>query len=219
MPVYRHDIEIPRLSAEALEAWRDVPAAVASDAQNRFMAMAAAISPLDRSMRLLGQARTVKCMACDNSALHAAIGIVEPGDVLVVDAQGYVDGAIFGGLLARSASDRGIGGLIIDGAVRDIDEIVAFGLNCYARGVTPGGPHKGHGGVIDGPVACGGVAVAPGDLIVGDADGVTVVPFADIGKVLEGAKAILAKEEKALATLAEGGTLAAVYGVPEITVI
>ena len=73
--------------------------------------------------------------------------------------------------------------------------------------------------MIDGPIACGGVAVAPGDLIIGDSDGVTVVPFADRAKVLEGAQAILAKEEKALASLAEGGSLASVYGVPEITLI
>ena len=219
MPVYRHDIEIPKLSAEALAAWAEVPAAVATDAQNRFNGMAAAISPLAPSMRIVAQARTVKCMAADNSALHAAIGVCQPGEVIVCDAMGFTDNAVFGGLLARSAVDRGLAGLVIDGSVRDIEEIIDFGFACFTRGVVPSGPHKGHGGYIDGALACGGVSVRSGDLIIGDADGVTVVPYAAIDETLEKARAILAKEEGALKSLAEGGSLAAVYGVPDITLI
>ena len=93
------------------------------------------------------------------------------------------------------------------------------GFPVFSRGVVPAGPHKGFGGEIDGTIACGGVAVAPGDLIIGDADGVTVVPFAKVEATLEAAKAILAKEERALASLAEGGSLAEVYGVPDVTVV
>lgn len=217
--VRRHNITIPKLSAEMLTEWAEVPAAVASDCLGRAQAMAAEISPLHPSMRIVAQARTVDCMAADNSALHAAIGICEPGEVLVCNAQGYTNNAIFGGLMTRAATDAKVAGLVIDGSVRDSEEIVEAGFACYSRGVVPRGPHKGFGGVIDGPVACGGVSVSPGDLIIGDADGITVVPFAIVEQTLEAAKAILAKEARALASLDEGGSLAEVYGVPQITLI
>lgn len=217
--VRRHNISIPKLSPEMLTEWVEVPAAVASDCLGRGQAMAADISPLHPSMRIVAQARTVDCMAADNSALHAAIGICEPGEVLICNAQGYTNNAIFGGLMTRAATDAKLAGLVIDGSVRDSEEIVAAGFACYSRGVVPRGPHKGFGGVIDGPVACGGVSVSPGDLIIGDADGVTVVPFAIVEQTLEAAKAILAKEARALASLDQGGSLAEVYGVPEITLI
>ena len=217
--VRRHNITIPRLDADMLEEWRDIPAAVASDCLGRAQAMAAAISPLSPKMRIVAQARTVDCMAADNSALHAAVGICEPGQVLVCNAQGYENNAIFGGLMTRAATDAGVAGLVIDGSVRDSEEIIDAGFACFSRGVVPRGPHKGFGGVIDGPIACGGVSVSPGDLIIGDADGVTVVPLARVAETMAAAKEILAKEERALASLDEGGSLAEVYGVPEITLI
>ncbi|MEM9735293.1 MAG: RraA family protein [Pseudomonadota bacterium] len=219
MSVRRHDIEVPRLDPEALAMWADIPAAVASDAQQRTNAMAGAISPLAPSMRIIAQARTVKAMVSDNSALHAAIGVAEPGQVLVCDAEGFEDAALFGGLMCRSAQGKGLAGLVIDGAVRDSTEVIEAGFPVFSRAVVPRGPHKGFGGVVDGAISCGGVAVRPGDLIIGDADGVTVVPFASVDATLEAARAILAKEEKALAGLATGGSLADVYGVPEVEVI
>lgn len=219
MTVRRHDIAIPRLDPDALQAWVDIPAAVASDAQNRGQAMAGTIGPLHPTMRIVAQARTVHCMVADNSALHAAIGLCQPGEVLVCNAEGFEDAAVFGGLMTRSALDQGVAGLVIDGAVRDSAEIVEAGFATFARAVVPRGPHKGFGGTIDGAISCGGIAVAPGDLIIGDADGVTVIPFARIDAVLAGARAILAREEKALASVAAGGSLADIYGVPKVELI
>ena len=219
MPVIRYDVDIPKLAPDALAAWAEIPAAVASDCLARGQAMSGAVSPLAPTMRIVAQARTVQVMAADNSALHAAIGLCAPGEALVCDAHGFIDSAIFGGLMCRSASDAGLAGLVIDGAVRDSAEIIEAGFNCFSRGVVPAGPHKGFGGEIDGTIACGGVAVASGDLIIADADGVTVVPYAKVAATLEAARAILAKEERALASLAEGGSLAEVYGVPEITLV
>ena len=121
--------------------------------------------------------------------------------------------------MTRSALHNGIAGLVIDGAVRDTLEIIESGFPCFARTVVPRGPHKGFGGVIDGTISCGGISVSPGDLIIGDADGVTVVPFSRIAETLEAANSILAKEDRVLAKLAEGGSLAEVYGVPEITLV
>ena len=219
MPVTCYETSFPRLRKDDLDAWADIPAAVASDCLGRSQAMVGAIGPLARSMRITAQARTVACMVADNSALHAAIDGCELGDVLVCDAQAFEDSALFGGLMTKSAVMHGVGGLVIDGAVRDSLEIIESGLSVFARAVVPAGPHKGFGGVINGPISCGGVSVAPGDLIIGDADGVTVVPLARVSETLAAAKAILEKEERALAGLADGGSLADVYGVPEITMI
>lgn len=216
MPVRQHKTDFRRLPQTILDAFAEIPTAVASDCQERSWTMAAAISPLAPSMRIVAQARTVDCMAADNSALHAALNLCEPGEVLVCDAKGFTDSAVFGGLMTRACLARGVAGLVIDGAVRDSQEIVELGFPCFARGVVPRGPHKNFGGAIDGPIACGGLPVSPGDLILGDADGVTVIPLARVEAVLEAARTILAKEEKALAAIADGKTLSDLYGVPEV---
>lgn len=219
MTVYRRRFEVPRLTGEELAAWSEVPTALASDCLNRAQAMVGRIGPLAPGMRIVGQARTVECMVGDNSALHGAIGLCEVGDVLVCDAQGFEDTALFGGLLTRAALAQGIAGLVIDGAVRDSREIIDLGLPCFARAVVPRGPHKGFGGTIDGPITCGGVALSPGDLVIGDADGVAVVPFASVARTLRAVREIVAKEERALASLQQGGSLAEVYGVPKVELI
>jgi 4-hydroxy-4-methyl-2-oxoglutarate aldolase len=219
MTLFRHDIQIPRLTAEELAQWADIPSAIASDCLNRSQAMAGAICPLQSDMRVVAQARTVQCMVGDNSALHGAIGICAPGDVLVCDGQGFEDTALFGGLLTRSAMMQGVGGLVIDGAIRDSTEIITAGFPCFARAAVPAGPHKGFGGVIDGPISCGGVTVHPGDLVVGDADGVCVVPFAQVAETLNLARSAMEREQSALASLESGGSLAGIYSVPEIQLI
>lgn len=219
MPVICYDIEIPKLGASDLMGWESIPAAVASDCMGRSQAMSGAISPLAPTMKIVAQARTVECIVSDNSALHAAIVRCRPGEVLVCDGQGFEDAALFGGLMTRSALEHGIAGLVVDGAVRDSREIVEADFACFARAVVPNGPHKGFGGTIDGSISCGGVSVSPGDLIIGDADGVTVVPFDRIKQTLEAARAVLAKEQKTLASLSQGGSLADVYGVPEVTLV
>lgn len=218
MTLYRHTAPVPALPGPVAD-WAEIPPAVASDCLNRGQAMAGAIAPLAIDMRVAGRARTVRCKVGDNGPLHAALAFAEAGDVLVVDAGGHADTAVFGGLMAQAALQRGIAGLVIDGAIRDRAEIIALGLPVWARGAVPEGPHKGFGGTIDGPIACGGVAVAPGDLVLGDGDGVSVVPRSAISSTIEAAKALLAKEARAIETISEGGSLAELYGVPEITEI
>ena len=216
MPVRQHSATFKRLSAETLAAWQGTEAAAVSDCLERSQAMDGGLQPLDRRMRVVGQARTVRCMVGDNSALHTAINLVQPGDVLVADAGGYLGNAIWGGLMTDAARRKGIAGLVIDGAVRDCTEIIGAGFPCFARGTVPAGPHKNFGGEIDGPVACGGVAVHPGDLIVADGDGVTVVPLGRVNDVHTAYKALKEKEARAMAALKAGGSLADLYGVPEI---
>ena len=156
-------------------------------------------------------------MVGDNSALHAAIHLAKPGDVLVVDAGGFIGNAVWGGLMTAAAVRKGIAGLIVDGAVRDRTEISALGLPCFSRGTVPAGPHKAFGGEIDGPIACGGIAVSPGDLVVADADGVTVVPLVRCKNVLASYKELKEKEAQALESLERGGALAEMYGTPSVT--
>ena len=217
MPVKQHDAAFKRLSPEDLAAWADADSAGVSDCLDRAHAMDGGISPLSPDMRIVGQARTVRCMVSDNSAMHAALTLAEPGDVLVADAGGFMGNAVWGGLMTEAARRKGIAGLVVDGAVRDRSEIVASGFACFARGSVPAGPHKSFGGEIDGPIACGGVAVSPGDLVVADADGVTIIPLSRVSTVLPAFRALKDKEARTLAALDAGGTLAEIYGVPEVT--
>ena len=217
MSVHLKVTSFERLRDEDLEAWQGAEAAGVSDCLERSMAMDGGIGALDPAMRVVGQARTVRCMAGDNSALHAAIELIERGNVLVVDASGFLGNAVWGGLMTEAARRKGVAGLVVDCAVRDSAEIVAAGFPCFVRGVVPAGPHKNFGGTIDVPIACGGVAVHPGDLIVGDADGVTVVPLERVEATRTAYLALKEKEARALEALEAGGTLADIYGVPEVT--
>ncbi len=204
MPIQRHVTDFERLDADRLEAWRDIPPAIVSDCMNRTHVMAAAVKPLAAGMRLLGQARTVACMVGDNSALHVAIGLMREGEILVADAGGYEDTALWGGIMTRAALQRDIGGLVIDGAVRDAAEIRELGFPCFSRAVVPAGPHKGFGGVIDGVIACAGCPVRPGDLVIGDDDGVAVVPLERTEVLLAASLDKIAQEGATNAATAKG---------------
>lgn len=206
MTIQRYKTDFKKLSQAELDKWKDLPPAVVSDCMNRTQVMAGAIKPVAEGMKVLGQARTVTCMVGDNSAAHVAIGMLEPGEILVIDAGGYEDTAIWGGIMTRAAVKRKIGGLVVDGAVRDVAEIREFGLPTFTRAVVPAGPHKGFGGIIDGPIACAGCPVKPGDIIIGDDDGVCVVPLERVDEILAASLDKVAKEE-ATNTGTEGGEL------------
>ncbi len=219
MPIQRHEVDFETLPADVLERWRGVPPAVVSDCMNRSNVMAAAIKPVAAGMQVIGQARTVTCMVGDNSAVHAAIGMMEPGEVLVVDAGGYEDTAVWGGIMTRAALQRGLAGLVVDGAVRDVAEIREFGFPCFARAAVPAGPHKGFGGIIDGPVSCAGCPVKPGDLVLGDDDGVCVVPLERAQELLAASLDKIAQEERINANTAAGGLPSDGMGLPEPEII
>jgi 4-hydroxy-4-methyl-2-oxoglutarate aldolase len=213
MSLVRHACSYRVMDAAELRAWETIPTAVAGDAQNRSGCMAAAIQPVKPGLRLVGQARTVEAMVGDNSAAHAALALVRAGEVLVIDGRGHVDTALWGGIMTIAAIERRLAGVVIDGAVRDIAELRESGLPLFARGIVPRGPHKGFGGAIDGPVSVGGVAVHPGDLILGDDDGVTVVPLANVAQVLADAQKILAREDGMVKALRAGKSSAELVGV------
>ena len=217
MTIQRQRTDFEILPPETIARWEGIPPAIVSDCMNRERVMAGAIKPLQDGTRLAGQARTVSCMVGDNSALplHAALGLVEPGQVLVVDAGGHEDTALWGGLMTRTAIARGIGGLVIDGAVRDAAEIRDMRFKAFARAIVPAGPHKGFGGTIDGAISCAGCPVAPGDLIIGDDDGVCVVPLGRQAALLEASFAKIAAEDATIAGIAEGKLPSASMGLPE----
>ncbi len=219
MPYFRRPVDFPALPAETVAAARDIAASLLGDAMNRSNVMAAAIKPVAPGIRLAGQARTVTTMSGDNGILHAAIPHVRAGEVLVVDAARLDDVAVWGEIMTHAAVARGIAGLVLDGAIRDVAAIREMGFPVYCRAVVPRGPHKGFGGTIDVPIACGGVPVAPGDLIVGDEDGVAVVPLAEVDAVLAAAQAAQAREHETIAKIRQGATTAGLLGIPEPEVI
>ena len=124
-------------------------------------------------------------MVGDNGPAHVAIGVAMPGEILVIDARGHVETAVWGGIMTRAAIERGIAGVVIDGAIRDAEEIRELGFATFSAGICPAGPSKGFGGIIDGAIACAGAPVKSGDIILGDDDGVAVVPLERQANILE----------------------------------
>ena len=134
---------------------------------------------------LIGPALTIQSMAGNNMMSHLALTLAKPGDVLVIDARGYTGNAVWGGVQALYARKTGVAGLVVDGAIRDVEEMRKMRFPVYCKGVTPAGPHKGWADNINVPIQCGGIPVNPGDLIVGDDDGVAVIPQEYIERVYE----------------------------------
>ena len=219
MAVQRYEVDFERLSEEQIAAWRKIPPAIASDCMNREQFMAAAIKPLAPGTRLAGQARTVSSMVGDNGINHIATGVARAGEVLVVDAKGFTDVAVWGGVTTRAALAKGLAGIVIDGAVRDAAEIRELGFPCFVRAVVPAGPHKGFGGTIDGRIACAGCPVAPGDIVLGDDDGIAVVPLARWRAVYEACLKKLEQEEDWLRRLEAGSSMVEILGLPEVEIV
>ena len=140
----------------------------------------------------------------DNLLLHKALDMAAPGDIIVVDGQGDMSNALIGELMVMWAIKRRLGGIIIDGAIRDVSRLKTLSIPVYAAGVTPAGPYKEGPGEINFPVVCGGVVVNPGDIIVGDADGVVVINPRDAHSVLEKASAKSRDEQQTLQDIENG---------------
>jgi RraA family protein len=192
------------VSAEYIERYRDLPVANISDSMQRMTAGGAGLRPFHRGGGLVGVALTVKCRPGDNLMLHHALNIAEPGDVIVVDAGGDLTNALIGELMLAFAAKKQLAGVVINGAVRDTASIAANDLPVYARGVTHRGPYKNGPGEINVPIAIEGMVIEPGDLIVGDADGLLCVPFDQVAAVYELAKARHLGEQAKLQAIAEG---------------
>jgi len=219
MALQRYKTNFERLSTEELDIWRKIPPAVASDCMNRTQAMQARIKPIVSGHIICGQARTVQVMAGDCLPICEAIDAAQPGEVLVVDAGGVEDTAVWGGVMTYEATLREIGGVVIDGAVRDVAEIRASGLPMFCRAAVPRGPHHGFGGIVDGRVSVAGASVAPGDIVLANDDGVVVVPLQRASEILAAALAHLEKEEIWMTSLRAGKTIKELFGFPEPSIL
>jgi len=175
-----------------------------SDSMERLYAGGPRLRPMHREGKLAGPAFTVKTAAGDNLLVHKALDSARPGDVIVVDAGGFLDNAIIGELMMTRAKQRGVAGIVIWGAIRDSAEIGAGTYPVFAAGVTHRGPYKNGPGEINVPIMMGGAPVNPGDIIVGDADGLVAVPQELAAQVLASAKAILAKETASMKQILAG---------------
>src|SRR5579884_1729301 len=175
-----------RLPEALLERFRDAYLPDLSDAVGHLYTMSPVIRPLYHPCpRLLGQALTVKAPPGDNLTVHGALTMVQPGDGLVIDWRGYVEGCATGASSLVVPIENGLRGAVVDGAWRDVGELRALGFPLFARCVAAFSPPKDRPGEINVPVACGGVVVHPGDLVVGDEEGVVVVPRAWAGRVAD----------------------------------
>jgi RraA family protein len=199
-------LAMPKRPARALvAALAELQASLLSDNMNRLQgAGSAVLRPMHRGGKLAGPAFTVKVAPGDNLLVHKAIDAAEPGDVIVVDAGGHLEQAIIGEIMSSWAAKRGVAGFVIDGAVRDAGALAAGSFPVYARGASHRGPYKNGPGEINVPVSIAGMVVHPGDIVIGDADGLVAIPQADAESVLAGARAQKQKEDASLAAIAAG---------------
>lgn len=193
-----------RLDAALLARFGAASSAQVADSMSRMGAMDAGIKPIWPSPRVIGSALTVWCHSADNLMLHKALSLAEPGDIVVMNTQANATNSGFGELIATSAVKIGVRAVIVDGTVRDADALEALKLPVYARGLSASGCNKDGAGEVGAIVACGGVAVRPGDVIIADRDGVAVVPVDDAAEVAELAAAQIARERKRLDEIANG---------------
>ncbi|HJZ94938.1 MAG TPA: hypothetical protein VKE70_00395 [Candidatus Solibacter sp.] len=202
-PGFRVNTNWHRPDAALLAAFGDASSAQVADCMSRLGAMDAGIRPMWPNARVIGAALTAWCHAGDNLMIHKALSLAVPGDILVVNTQGAGNSG-FGELLATSAAKAGVGAVIVDGTVRDAEALQAMGLPVYARGLCPNGCNKDGPGEVGAIIACGGVAVRPGDVVLADRDGVTVVPLEDARVVAAAALEQIAREQKRLAEIERG---------------
>ena len=193
-----------KVAADWVARYRDVPVANVSDSMHRMTAGGSRLRPMHRQGVLAGPALTVKARPGDNLMLHYALDIAEPGDVIVVDAGGDLSNALIGEMMVAYAVKRGVAGIVINGAIRDAANIGAGDFPLFAAGISHRGPYKDGPGEINVPIAIDGMVIEPGDLVIGDDDGLLCVPYDQVAEVYDRAAAKHAAEEKQMRQIAEG---------------
>ena len=198
--------DFQRPDSELVELFRGLPVANIDDNMERTAAVESSIVPIGKG-QLLGTAFTVQVAQGDNLMFHAAMDLAKPGDVIVIDAGGFTERAIFGELMATYCKVRGIRGIVCDGAIRDAEGLAAMeDFPVYAKAVTPNGPYKNGPGQINVPVVIGGKVVYPGDIVVGDSDGVLFIRPKNARQLAEATLAVGRKEAEIMRHIVEDGT-------------
>ena len=198
--------EFTRVSPEVVARARTFQAAILADVAGRRGTMHARVSPVDPKMIVAGPAFTVEVRPGDNLMIHAAIALARPGDVLVIDGKGDQTAALMGTLMLSACKKLGLAGVVVDGAIRDRLELLDLGFPVFSAGFNPAGPTKYVPGRINHPISAGGTTVYPGDLIVGDADGVVVIEREKAPAMMDLAVKKVADEAARLEAIARGET-------------
>lgn len=196
--------KIQRPAPELVERFRKHATATIHEASGRKGYISHRVKPVAKGMKICGPAFTCQCAAGDNMMLHKALERARPGDVIVATVGGAEDYGYFGDLMATSALARKVGGLAIEGCIRDSAEIIESGFPVFSTGLCIRGSGKGSLGLINYPIVFGGCRIEPGDLIVGDDDGMVAVRLADCGEVLAKTDDRVDKEDAKAKTLAGG---------------
>jgi 4-hydroxy-4-methyl-2-oxoglutarate aldolase len=190
--------------------------ATVHEAQGRSGLLRPYMRPIHAAARVAGSAVTVLCGAGDNLMIHAAIAVVQPGDVLVVTTFSESTDGMFGELMAQSCLAHGVAGLVIDAGVRDTTELTSLGFPVWSRAVSAQGTSKTIPGSVNVPIVCAGASISPGDVIVGDADGVVVVPRDSAKAVVAAVDERLAKEDRTRERLKAGELGLDIYGLRDV---
>ena len=197
-----------------IERLASLGAATVYEANGQRDALDPALKPLDPQTRIAGRAVTVDLEPADNWFIHVALLEAGEGDILVVDAKGYTDAGPWGDVLTLAAQERGLAALVIDGAVRDSQEIIDSGFPVFTRGVCIRKTTKVQRGRVNVPVTVGGVLIEPGDILVGDADGLARVRPQDVDAALASAEHRAEKEDKMRAGIRNGASTLELLGLP-----
>jgi 4-hydroxy-4-methyl-2-oxoglutarate aldolase len=189
------------------EALKAFGTATIHEAQDQKGALDGGLKPLDPTLRMAGPALTVELRPGDNLMVHYALTKARRGDVLVLDAKGFTEAGPWGDVLTLAAQHIGLAGLVINGSVRDGNAIIEMGFPVFCRGLSIKGTNKNQPGKVNIPVSIGGVSIAPGDIVIGDRDGLVVVSAADVETVLAKSAEREEKEDRMRQQLGQGKTM------------
>lgn len=201
---FRIKKDFQRSDKQVLERFKKIGTCAVSDGLNKFNTMHHSIKPINEDSVICGNALTVKMRPGDNLMLHKAIGLAQPGDVIVVDTCGSETNSVMGELMAMAAFKSGVEGIVVDGAIRDIRELKEHHFPVFAKCVTPAVGDKDGPGVIHGLICCGNVAVQAGDIILGDANGIVVIHQDEVEEVLIAAEKKLAGDQNRMKEILNG---------------
>jgi 4-hydroxy-4-methyl-2-oxoglutarate aldolase len=204
-PLLRIRRKFPRPSKKTLAAFAGVQTGFVTDAMNGRGALDYRIKPLAPPKEpIVGVAMTCECGPADNLALFGALATAQPGDVLLAATDGFTETSVTGDLLLGMAKNRGLKGIVTDGVARDVPGCLVVGLPLYCVGINPNSPARNGPGTVGHPIVIGGVSVAPGDIVIGDGDGIVIVPRADVETVLQRLEDVK-KAEAAMDAKVKGG--------------
>ena len=194
--------QYPRVSAELVQEAAALPAAILADVYGRRGTLSGRVAALSPAMKVAGPALTVEVRPGDNLMIHAALAIARPGDVIIVDGKADQTCALIGEIMVSQAVAIGVAGMVLDAAVRDVEALRAKGFPVFSFGFNPCGPTKRVSGRVNYPISVGGITVNPGDLVLGDADGVVVIERERVAETIELGRKKVADETKRLNSIA-----------------